>query len=220
MISPVAQRSERAPARARVYLASRSPRRAMLLKEHGIEHETLGPVVDDAELIPGPTDPANWVAALAYLKARAGLDATRRADPNVPAVVIGADTVCVADGKILGQPGDADEARRILETLEDAEHEVMTGVALVGVDARGRRVRDLYVDRARVRLGRLGPARIDEYVRSGQWAGKAGGYNLRERLDAGWPISFEGDPSTIMGLPIRGLAARLAALARELGAAA
>jgi septum formation protein len=48
---------------------------------------------------------------------------------------------------------------------------------------------------------------IDEYVASGQWRGKAGGYNLEERLEAGWPIECEGDPTTVMGLPMRRLAA-------------
>jgi predicted house-cleaning NTP pyrophosphatase (Maf/HAM1 superfamily) len=46
-------------------------------------------------------------------------------------------------------------------------------------------------------------------VDSGQWAGKAGAYNLSERLEAGWPIEYEGDPTTIMGLPMRALMARL-----------
>jgi septum formation protein len=64
----------------------------------------------------------------------------------------------------------------------------------------------MFTDRATVRLGRIAPPEIDGYVASGQWRGKAGAYNLAERLEAGWPITYEGDPGTIMGLPMRRLA--------------
>ena len=61
----------------------------------------------------------------------------------------------------------------------------------------------------------MGPARIDEYVATGEWSGKAGAYNLSERMAAGWPIEYDGDPTTIMGLPMRALLARLEQAAAE-----
>ena len=103
-----------------------------------------------------------------------------------------------------------DDARRMLLTMRDADHEVYTGVALL--DARTG-MRDLYVDRAIVHVGHISDEAIEEYVASGQWRGKAGAYNLAERLSAGWPITFEGDPGTIMGLPMRTLPGRLRAFA-------
>lgn len=189
----------------KLYLASRSPRRRELLAGAGIEHEPVSTGVDDADLTPGPVKPEQWAAALAYLKARAGAEAARSAGGTHEFTVLGADTVCVKDGAMIGQPGDAAEARRILRLLSGGGHEVVTGVALVGVGVGGGG-RAIFVDRARVRVGELGESRIDRYVASGQWRGKAGAYNLAERLADGWPIEYEGDPGTIMGLPMRALA--------------
>ena len=59
----------------------------------------------------------------------------------------------------------------------------------------------------------LDDGEIERYVSAGGWRGKAGGYNLAERLAAGWPIRCEGDPTSVMGLPM----ARVAPLLRELG---
>jgi septum formation protein len=185
-----------------VFLASRSPRRRRLLEQAGLPHTAADPGLDDGELSPGEATPAMWVAALAYLKAVAG-----RERAGHRGLVLGADTVCVLDGRILGQPRDRDEAGTMLRSLEGRSHEVLTGVALLtGKDAGERQ---LFVDRAAVRMGILGTARIEEYLNSGGWEGKAGAYNLEDRLHAGWPIEFDGDPGTIMGLPIRKLVPRL-----------
>lgn len=188
----------------RLFLASRSPRRREMLREAGIPHESAHPGIEDSHLNPGAVTPAQWVAALAYLKARAG--AALVPAPRERTVVLGADTTCVHRGHIVGTPVDAADAERMLRRFERDVHEVLTGVALVGPDGDRR---ELFVDRAVVRVGELGD-RIGEYVAGGQWRGKAGAYNLGERLDAGWPIEYEGDPTTIMGLPMSALLPRLA----------
>ncbi|HHN77617.1 MAG TPA: septum formation protein Maf [Phycisphaerales bacterium] len=191
----------------RLILASRSPRRRALLSRAGIAHEVrVASGVDDSDLHPGGTPAENWVASLAYLKARAVADSL---DPDEPAVVLGADTVCVLDGAIIGQPTDREDARRIIRSFEGRRHDVLTGVALV--DQRGETL-DLFVDRARVRVGEIGDEAIETYLDSGDWRGKAGAYNLFERLEAGWPIEFEGDETTIVGLPMGAMRRRLRAL--------
>lgn len=187
--------------RPRVFLASRSPRRRSLLDEHGVAHEAAHPGFDDAVLEPGKVRPEQWVASLAYLKANAGL-----AHAGHGPVVIGADTVCVKDGRIIGTPRNADEARTMLRDLASGEHDVLTGVALIDTTTDER---ELFVDRARVRLGPLSDAQIESYVASGEWQGKAGGYNLRDRLHAGWALAVEGDETTVMGLPMAKLLLRL-----------
>ncbi len=202
--------SERLP---RLVLASRSPRRASLLAQHGLRHESIQSTVDDGQLHRGRGSSApQWVAALAYLKAAAGADAL---GPSLrqPALVIGADTVCLKNGELIGQPRDAADAERTIRTLENGSHDVLTGVALLRVEPDGSRSRDVLVDRAHVRVGRIGDDRIASYIAGGQWRGKAGAYNLYERIEAGWPIEFDGDPSTIMGLPMRALMVRLRSLA-------
>ncbi len=200
-------------------LASRSPRRLSLLREAGFEVRTIPSGIDDLTLAPGRVTVAQWTVALAHLKARAarrclsvreGIEARAQADSgareisNAPgeAIIIGADTLVEVDGRIISQPLDAADARRIILELSEREHEVLTGVSLIHQPSM-REV--LFVDAARVSVGRIPNREIESYVASGQWRGKAGAYNLAERLAAGWPIEYEGDPATIMGLPMRRL---------------
>lgn len=204
-----------------ILLASGSARRRGLLEAHGIAHERVETGVDDAMLVRGSVSVGAWVVALAHLKARAGLavwaeglvdagesrpggSGHREGDSGGGGrVVLGADTLCVKEGEPIGQPRDGGHARAILHRLRGGEHEVLTGVALVEGDAAGwvaRRV--MFLDRSRVRVGWIGDGEVEAYVASGQWAGKAGGYNLTERVEAGWPVEFEGDPTSIVGLPM------------------
>lgn len=190
-------------------LASRSPRRQELLRAAGIEFVAAQPTIDDGQLHPGDADAENWVAAMAYLKAAAAVRQGLHAALDTPrpvGVVLGADTVVAHRGRIIGQPRDRDNAREILRELADAEHDVLTGVALV-CPATGRR--DIWTDRARVEVGPISDAEIERYLDSGAWRGKAGAYNLSERIDAGWPIRYRGDAGTIMGLPAGAVARRL-----------
>lgn len=162
-----------------------------------------GRLVDDGELVSGAVEPTDWVMALAYLKASG---ASGRIGPG--SVVLGADTVCVSGDELIGQPRDAAHAAEILSSFAGRKHRVMTGVALVDAET-GRR--ELLVDESVVTWGEVGAEAIAGYVASGLWRGKAGAYNLRERLEAGWPIEFSGDPTSIMGLPMRVLGERLGA---------
>lgn len=190
-----------------VVLASRSPRRRELLFLHGVEHRVVEAAVDDGELCARGREPRSWVMSLAYLKAHSVLVETAGLAGSV---VIGADTVCVKDGEIIGQPRDAEDARAMICRLRDGEHEVLTGVALIEASS-GRR--EIFVDRAVVRVGEIEDEEVERYVAGGEWRGKAGGYNLKERIDAGWPIVYEGDPTGVMGLPMVVLMERLRAFA-------
>ncbi len=186
------------PDSVRLFLASRSPRRRELLQEAGYSFRFDHPGVEDSELSPGRVSPAAWVASLAYLKARAGA-ARAAVGGGMEDVVIGADTACVMDGRLIGTPRDGAEAQAMIRGFEDREHEVVSGIALVCPQTGRRR---LGAEAAKVWVGRIGEARIAEYVASRAWEGKAGAYNLSERIGAGWPIRYEGDASTIMGLPM------------------
>src|SRR6185295_4483927 len=152
----------------RVHLASQSPRRRELLSSHGVEHDAAHPGIDDGQLTQGHVSADQWVASLAYLKAAAGA----RNVSTGP--VLGADTVCVVDGELLGQPENADDARRMLHLKEGRDHDVVTGVALVWPDDGAGLHREIFVDRATVTIGSIGEDRIEEYIASNQWQGKAG----------------------------------------------
>lgn len=199
--------AEEVPKRtAGLVLASRSPRRRELLRGAGIEHEAEAPPFEDGALSPGRATPEQWVMSLAYLKAWSMVE---RAGPG--RVVLGADTACVQDGRLIGTPRDADEAVDILRGFVGRTHDVVTGVALIDTTTQERR---MFAERATVTFGEIPEAALAEYAASGRWQGKAGAYNLAERMEAGWPIEFAGDASTIMGLPVARVVRELAWLRR------
>lgn len=188
----------------RLVLASTSPRRRALLAQAGFSHDASGPGVDDGLMrIAAGISPEHWTVGLAYLKARAASRKFFGDGAAVPSsvVLLSADTIVVKDGQVIGQPANEEAAQRTIERLENGSHRVLTGVAILTSERRR-----VLVDEARVRVGPIGAVRIAAYIASGDWRGKAGGYNLSERLADGWPIEFEGDPGTIMGLPMHRLA--------------
>ena len=209
-LAPYRDARNRDRLRRRLVLASRSPRRRELLEGAGIAHDAVDTGIDDGDLRPGEHAAAeSWVAALGYLKARAGAEVWAERAGEEPALVLGADTVCVADGELFGQPRDAGDAERMLRALSGGTHRVLTGVALV--DSRtGERC--VFVDGATVTVGDLDRDDVASYIESGAWSGKAGGYNLSERIEAGWPVACDGDPSTVMGLPMRRVVGELGEL--------
>ncbi len=185
----------------RLILASTSPRRRLLLNGAGLDHDAIDPGIDDSELHYQGVPPHDWAVSLAHLKARAGLEllAPPAHPPGAPLVLAG-DTVVVKDGAVIGKPTGVDDAHRIVRLLRDGSHAVISGVALVWDGGR-----ELFFDEARVSVGHIPDADIDAYVATGDWQGKAGAYNLSERIEAGWPITCKGDPTTVMGLPIQRL---------------
>jgi septum formation protein len=185
---------------ARIILASASPRRRELLANLGLEFDILAQNVD--EDFPGK-DPAIMVETLAARKARA---AAARVGEGI---VIGADTVVVRQGKILGKPADAGEAAAMLAALSGGGHEVFTGVALV----RGE---DLFtvVDHecTRVYFRELTTAEIAWYVASGEPLDKAGAYGIQGRGGL-FVRGIEGCFFNVVGLPLP----KLVTLFRRLG---
>jgi septum formation protein len=175
-------------------LASASPRRLQLLRTAGFEPRVIESDLDDADVVPGRVSPEALVMALAWFKAQR---ARWRGTP-ADAVVLAADTMCVHAGELLGKPRDSAQAADMLRAMRGRAHRVVTGVALV---AEGI-ARVIALDSATVHLGAVADDEIDNYVRSGQWRGKAGGYNYSERVHAGWPLSCDGDPTGVMGLPM------------------
>jgi len=202
--------AEGVPDAPRLYLASQSPRRQQLLREAGFDFEVALPPMDDGQLSSGNADPRQWVSALAYLKAHATASALHRPG-DAPAMVLGADTIVLKGNQIIGKPEDETDARRILRLLAEGEHKVITGVAIVSInqprDAEpDPEQRVLMVDSATVRVGHLSDDRIDAHIASNAWRGKAGGYNILDQLAYSWPITFDGDITTVMGLPMQRLA--------------
>ena len=185
----------------RLVLASASPRRRELLADAGYVLEVMPADVDEAQPVARGQTPAAWAARLALLKARAVAERIDRG------VVLGADTIVVADGEIHGKPRDAVDARRILATLLRTPHEVITGVALVDA-ATGRH--ETHHDTTRIVMSPMTPEQLDGYIAGGLWRGKAGAYGIQDHGDA-FVREISGSFTNVVGLPMELLGAMLAA---------
>jgi septum formation protein len=171
-------------------LASGSPRRVALLAELEIPFQTI--VSDAPETIdPGLSAEAQAVV-LAERKARAV------ASPLQFGIVLGADTIVVLDGDLLGKPVDDADAIRMLRRLSGREHRVVTGIAVV--DAGTGSVNTSAVTSI-VRFRALSDREIAEYVATGESQGKAGAYAI-QGLGAGLVSTLEGCFTNVVGLPL------------------
>jgi len=176
---------------ATLYLASGSPRRRELLTQIGVPFITLSASIDETPL---PAEAASgYVERLALEKARAGLASLERTDA---AVVLGADTAVVVDGRILGKPVDRADALAMLDALSGREHEVLTAVALVSVARE-----DAHVVTSRVRMRALAPGEAQAYWETGEPQDKAGSYAI-QGLAGVFVTQLEGSYSAVVGLPL------------------
>ncbi|MFM8612184.1 MAG: Maf family protein [Actinomycetota bacterium] len=180
----------------RLILASTSPQRRAILQELGADFEVVAPAYVE---VPLPGTAAEVVVARALGKARA-VAALR---PERP--VVGVDTeVVLADDAVLGQPADAAAAVAMLRRLAGREHRVLSGVAVIGAGEATACVE------TRVRLRALTDAELADYVATGEWRGRAGGYAIQAG-GGGLVASIDGDLDNVIGLPVAALRALLAA---------
>ncbi|HAK58132.1 MAG TPA: septum formation protein Maf [Lachnospiraceae bacterium] len=200
-------------------LASQSPRRKELLQRLGISFQVITSATDERV---SSSDPAMVTSVLANRKAMAvaeGLlcqggtlwmrqplieQGTFRIGPADKASVIGADTVVVIDGQIIGKPGSVVEARKMMHLLQGRTHEVYTGVAILtlqdGHQDRGR----TFHDKTIVHVGELDEIELEEYITSPEPYDKAGGYGIQGEF-AKYITGIEGDYYNVVGLPINKL---------------
>ena len=171
-----------------IILASASPRRRELLSAAGIDHVVEAANVD--ETLRAGEVPHVYAERLSRAKALAV--AARHAH----ALVVGADTVVVIGGQILGKPVDATDARRMLERLSDHEHVVLTAVAV----ARDGRVESAVAETS-VLMRKISQREIAAYVESGEPMDKAGGYAIQGAA-AAFVERISGDFDTVVGLPV------------------
>ncbi len=173
----------------RIVLASASPRRKELLLQAGIRAEILPSHKEERARA---KTPAALVKALSAGKAEdiaAGLPEGT--------VVIGADTIVVLDGTVLGKPKDADDAVRMLKSLSGRTHHVYTGVTLI---LCGKKEVTFY-ERTAVEVFPLTEDEIRTYVESGDPLDKAGAYGIQGPFGA-YIRGIRGDYTSVVGLPL------------------
>jgi septum formation protein len=190
-----------------IYLASRSPRRAELLRQIGVDFVVHDVDIDESRL---PAEAAGeYVCRMASTKARiaAGQIVDERIVDELRAAgqmtarqescaVLAADTTIALDGDIIGKPADRDQCRCILQRLSARQHQVLTAVALATAGDIALRL-----TRNRVSFRSLSTAEIEAYCATAEPMDKAGAYAIQGKA-ALFIDHLEGSYSAVMGLPL------------------
>jgi septum formation protein len=179
-------------------LASASPRRQELLRNAGIPFSVFAANISEVPL-PGE-NPRHCAERLAREKAQAAL----LQQPGK--FVLGADTIVVVDGEILGKPRNPADALRMLRLLSGRAHQVITGVCLVGSLRTGNQklatgFEDTRSENTKVTMTDLTDEEIQSYIATGEPMDKAGAYAI-QGMASRWIPRIEGDYFNVVGLPI------------------
>jgi septum formation protein len=174
-----------------IILASGSPRRAHLMSVLGFPFTVRESGVE--EIIDEKLAPEEIARGLALRKA------STVASQLSSGIVIGADTIVVLDGKILGKPASKEEAVDMLSALSGKTHTVFTGFALVDAESKKSYIS---FERTEVTFRALRRDEIDRYVASGSPMDKAGAYGIQDDYGAVFVEKIDGCFYNVVGFPI------------------
>ena len=175
----------------KLILASSSPRRAEILRDAGFTFSVVSSAVDETPL--PDESPQDHTQRLAMAKAE-----LVAAGAVGPAIVIAADTVVAVDGRIIGKPRSAHDARQILEQLSGRTHSVLTAVALIRLPGAARRA---FVETTFVQFSTLTSDEISRYLATEEPYDKAGAYAI-QGLAGRYIPRIEGCYFNVVGLPL------------------
>jgi septum formation protein len=170
-------------------LASASPRRQEILRNAGITFAVQSADID--ETVRQGESPRECAERLAREKARA----VAKQQPG--SFVLGADTIVVVDGMVLGKPRDETDAARMLRVLSGRGHEVITGVCLIGPGW----TESVQSERTLVAMSEISDREIQAYIETGEPMDKAGAYAI-QGIASRWIPRIEGDYFNVVGLPM------------------
>jgi septum formation protein len=183
---------------ARLLLASTSPQRRAILEQLGLPFDVVAPHYEEHD--PPDADPVALVRDHARGKARS------LAEEAAARLVLAVDTTVVLDGRVYAKPADAADAERMLAELAGRTHAVVSGLCLLTPGWE-----EVETETTLVTFRPLTPRELAEYVATGEWEGRAGGYAIQGR-GAALVERIEGDYLNVVGLPaallVRLLAAR------------
>ena len=191
-----------------IYLASQSPRRQALLGQMGQHFELLLPDpsedVESLEATQAGESPRDYVQRVTALKLASALNRWRLRGLSLAPILCADTTVALGDA-ILGKPQNRQHARDMLSALGGKTHVVFTAIA-AGTPTEMRHALSV----SKVRFAAWSPGEIEAYLDSGEWDGKAGAYAIQGQ--GGVLVDkVVGSLTTVIGLPIEGLAEALAA---------
>lgn len=183
---------ERINERYKVILASNSPRRRELLAGLGLQFEVR--VLADIDENYPPTLPATQIAKyIAHKKAEAN-----RAIMANNEMIITADTIVVVDDMVMGKPADDADAIRMLSTLSDKTHKVITGVCITTLNKQ-----TVFDVTTGVTFKTLTDEEINYYITHFHPTDKAGAYGIQEWIGYIGVTGLEGSYYNVMGLPVQ-----------------
>lgn len=183
--------------RGQVILASASPRRTELLHQAGFEHVIMP---SECEEVIKSDVPQEVVQELAQQKAEEVFARYSAGRQGENFLVIGADTVVVLDGKILGKPRNETDAFQMLHALQGRSHQVYTGVSLIKQED-GSAERKTFYECSDVNVYSISEDELKGYIATGEPMDKAGAYGIQGRF-AVHIRGIQGDYNNIVGLPI------------------
>ena len=185
--------------RQNIILASGSPRRKELLKMAGIKFTVMPSQVP--EMVPSFVPLENRSGFLAELKASA-MSVFHPKD-----IIIAADTTVLCEGRLMGKPKDAEEAKEMLRFLSGKVHSVYTGVSIIYSDEEDA---DTFISETKVEFYELTDEEISAYVATREPLDKAGAYGIQGK---GFRLvkRIDGDYFTVVGLPVAEVVRRLEA---------
>ncbi len=187
---------------SKLVLASSSPRREKLFRKLGLEFNIISPNV--VEKHTNGESPVEYVLRISLEKALAVAAMLEQKH-----IVIGADTIVLCDGDILGKPEDEEEAKSMLMRLSGRYHQVMTGLSIV--KSKREILHTEYVT-SLVKFKSLSPDEIEEYVNTKEPLDKAGGY-AAQGIGAFMIEEIQGSFTNVVGLPLSNLSDALKNLA-------
>jgi septum formation protein len=185
-----------ASSRAKLVLASASPRRLGLLQQAGLEADALLPA--DIDETPHRNETPRALAIRLASEKAAHAAKVKTLQPDLAgAWLIAADTVVAVGRRILPKCETSDDAEGCLRLLSGRQHRVYTAVSLITPKGFERK----RLVEARLRFKRLGAAEIEAYLATGEWRGKAGGYAI-QGLAGVFVVKLIGSYTAVVGLPL------------------
>ena len=195
----------------KLVLASKSPRRAAILRSLGIDFETL---IIDVEEKSAEKDPRKYCEEIAKLKYDKALTTLRNQGEQTSAVILASDTIVVYKNEIFGKPKDEGQAREMLRCLSGKSHQVMTSICMGVLGS----VADNYINKSeetKITFLDLDDVMINNYLLSGQYKDKAGAYAIQGD-NCFFVSKVEGSFTNVVGLPVELLSLELKRIIRAL----
>ena len=175
-------------------LASKSPRRREILEMLGVEFEVITSDADESSDI---TNPYKLVEELSLRKGMAVKEELLAKGYDLSdTVIISSDTIVAIDGEILGKPTDEEDAKRMLRLYSGREHEVVSGICLIGGEKQG-----VSHEVTKVTFDEMDEETIQSYVRAAKPYDKAGAYAI-QGLASAYISGIVGDYFNVVGLPV------------------